>query len=80
MADIRKRGFHTVEAGMVEANVEEMEKKIRLHRKKIAVGIASAVVFVVLSVAAAGLYFAYKEYRRYEVISEIERNDRSDKI
>ena len=75
MADIRKRGFHTVEAGMVEANVEEMEKKIRLHRKKIAVGIASAVVFVVLSVAAAGLYFAYKEYRRYEVISEIERND-----
>ena len=31
MADIRKRGFHTVEAGMVEANVEEMEKKIRLQ-------------------------------------------------
>lgn len=70
MADIRKQGFHTV-----EANVEEMEQKIRRHRKRVVIGIAVVVLISAVSVAAAGLYFEYKEYRGYEVRSEIERND-----
>ena len=36
MSDTEKQGFRAV-----EANVEEMEKKIRRHRKRIALSIAS---------------------------------------
>ena len=72
MDDIRKQGFHTVEA---EAGVQEMEQKIRRHRKKIAIRIAAAVVAIAVLVAAAGIYFTLKEYHAYEVRSEIERGN-----
>lgn len=70
MADARKQGFYTV-----EADVEEMQKKIRWHRKKIAIFIAVAVVFAAVFVVTAGVYFTFREYREYEVLSEIERSD-----
>lgn len=70
MTDIRKQGFHTV-----ETNVEEMEQKIRQHRKKLAIRGAVFVMVIAVATAAAGIYFELKEYKDYEVRSEIERND-----
>ena len=70
MAKAGKQEFHAV-----EANVEEMEWKIRQHRKKIVMRSAAAVAFVAILAAAAVLYFAYKEYRGFEVLSEFERVD-----
>ncbi len=70
MADTRKQGFYTV-----ETNIEEMEEKIRKHRRKIAITIAVIVITVAAVAAAAGIYFSLKEYQDYEVRSEIERND-----
>lgn len=70
MADTRKQGFYTV-----ETNVEEMEQKIRQHRRKIAIRTAIIIMIAAIGVAAAGIYFELKEYKSYEVRSEIERND-----
>lgn len=70
MDDIRKQGFHAV-----EASVEEMEQKIRQHRRKIAIRIAIAVITTAVLIAAAGIYFMLREYQEYEVRSEIERVD-----
>ena len=49
MADTRKQGFYTV-----ETNIEEMEEKIRKHRRKIAITIA-VIVITVAAVAAAAV-------------------------
>lgn len=70
MDDIRKQGFRAV-----EASVEEMEQKIRQHRRKIAIRIAIAAITTAILIAAAGIYFMRKEYRGYEVRSEVERTD-----
>lgn len=70
MPDTRKRGFHTV-----ETNLEEMEQKIRAHRRKIAVRTAILAAAIAVIAAAAGIYFAWKEYESFEIRSEIERRD-----
>lgn len=70
MTDSRKQGFYTV-----ETNVEEMEQKIRRHRRKIAVRTAVMIIVAAICVAAVGIYFELKEYSSYEVRSEIERSD-----
>lgn len=70
MTDTRKQGFHTV-----ESNVEEMEQKIRQHRRKIALRTAAIVIIVAILIGAAGIYFEWKEYTNYEVRSEVERED-----
>lgn len=69
MSDKKKQGFHAV-----EANVEEMEEKIRRHRKRIAIVAATVSISVVVLIAAAGIYFEWKEYQDYTVYSEVERN------
>lgn len=70
MSDVRKQGFHTV-----ETNVEEMEQKIRQHRRMVAIRTAVTVIVILLLLGAAGIYFELKEYKNYEVRSEIERSD-----
>ena len=70
MPDMRKQGFHTV-----ETNVEEMEQKIRQHRRQVAIRTVVTVIVIVLLLGAAGIYFELKEYKNYEVRSEIERSD-----
>ncbi len=47
MSDKKKQGFHAV-----EANVEEMEEKIRRHRKRIAIVAATVSISVVVLIAA----------------------------
>lgn len=70
MTDIRKQNFRTV-----ETNIEEMEVKIRKHRRKIAVRIAVLAIFLLVLLTVSGIYFELKEYTSYEVSSEIERRD-----
>ncbi len=70
MADKRKQGFHTV-----ESNVEEMEEKIRRHRRRIVIWVFAIFLIIAISIGAAGIYFQLKEYTDYEVITEILRSD-----
>ena len=70
MTDTGKQGFYAV-----KANVEELEQKIRTHRKKIALSIAAVIIIAAVFTATAGIYFTYKEYDGYETISKIERSD-----
>lgn len=70
MADIRKEEFRTI-----ETDLEEMKEKIRKHRKRIVIRITVAAVSVAVIIAAAAIYFQLKEYKAYEVSSEIERSD-----
>ncbi|MBO5372824.1 MAG: hypothetical protein J6A75_08895 [Lachnospiraceae bacterium] len=70
MTDIRKQQFHTV-----ENNLEEMEKKLRKHRRKIAIRITVLVILASVSLAATAVYFQQKEYTDYEVRSEIKKAD-----
>lgn len=70
MSDTEKQGFRAV-----EPNVEEMEQKIRRHRKRIAISIAAIVVVIAVLIMAAGIYFELKEYQNYAVSSEVERGE-----
>lgn len=70
MTDTRKQGFHAV-----ENNVEEMEAKIRKHRRNIAIRTAVIVIVAVIVAAGIGIYLELKEYVSYEVRSQIERSD-----
>lgn len=67
MSDTEKQGFRAV-----EPNVEEMEQKIRRHRKRIAISTAAIVVVIAVLIMAAGIYFELKEYQNYAVSSEVE--------
>ena len=75
MADIRKQKFYTVETSAAKANAGELERKIRIHRKKIAASIAAAAITITVIVITAGLYYNFKEYQSFEIRSQIERND-----
>ena len=70
MADTGKNGFRTVEMDM-----EEYEKKLREHRKKIAKRMITVIAAVLLVVAGTGFYFSLKTYDDYEVRSSTERAD-----
>lgn len=70
MADKKKQGFHTV-----ETNVEEMEEKIRRHRKIVVVRGLVVFFILIVSIGGAGIYFQLREYTDYDVVTEIVRND-----
>lgn len=70
MTDIRRQGFHTV-----KANIEEMEKKIRRHKRRVAVGIMAGILGTAVLAGSAWLYFALKEYTEYTVEASIRQND-----
>lgn len=70
MPDTRKQGFHTV-----ETNLEEMEEKIREHRRKIVMWILVAFLALSIAAAVAIVYFQLKEYTGYDVRWEVERED-----
>lgn len=70
MTDIRKERFHTV-----ENNIEEMEEKLRKHRKRVAIWTVAAISTVVVLLTVCALYLQQKEYVSYEVYAEIERQD-----
>ena len=72
MATIQKHKFHTV-----EVDREDLEKKLKTHRRKVAL----LVLFVLILLAAAAIvtyiYYEHKIYSEYDIISSVERSDTS---
>lgn len=75
MATIQKHNLHTV-----ETDREDLDKKLRAHRRKVAV----LVIFVLLLLTAAAIvtyiYYENKIYTTYDVISSTERSDTSASV
>ena len=75
MATIQKHNLHTV-----ETDREDPDKKLRAHRRKVAV----LVIFVLLLLTAAAIvtyiYYENKIYTTYDVISSTERSDTSASV
>ena len=70
MTDTKKQKFRTV-----KTDPKELEQKIRKRRMKVAACIAVAAIVLAVAAAGAGIYYNLKEYKEFEVRSEIERND-----
>ena len=72
MATIQKHKFRTV-----EVDRDDFQKKIKAHRRKVAV----LVVLVLLLLAAAAIvtyiYYEKKVYTSFDVLSSVERSDTS---
>ena len=72
MATIQKHNFRTV-----EVDREDLEKKLRAHRRKV----ASLVIFILLILVVAAVvtyvYYEKKIYDSYDMISSVERSDPS---
>lgn len=64
----KKQGFTTV-----QTNTEELNKKIRTHRLKIARIILLTAVILILLTAAVMLFFRLREYTGYDVLESAER-------
>ena len=72
MATIRKNGFKTV-----ETNYEELEKKIRQHRKEVFIRTLKIVLGITLFIVAIELIYAIRSFSTYEVRNSIEHNNSS---
>ncbi|MDD6037761.1 MAG: DUF5711 family protein [bacterium] len=72
MATIQKRGLHTV-----EVNKDELNKKIRRHRQRIAILMLLAFLLIVIAGIALYIYAQSKTYDEYEVITATDRADTS---
>ncbi|MFV0467267.1 MAG: DUF5711 family protein [Lachnospiraceae bacterium] len=72
MDNIKKQGFHTV-----NTNVDELDEKIKKHRRKIF--FRTLLVVLLLLIVSGGVfgYFYFKTYTDYRVVSEIEKTDNS---
>ena len=69
MAEKKFKGFRTV-----ETSDEELNEKIRQHRKKIMQRIIGALVLVVLVLVIGKLIYSIQKYDDYEVKSSVERD------
>lgn len=72
MATLKRHPFHTV-----EVDQDDLDVKIKKHRRKIFVIIASIILLVLIALIAIYIYFERKTYTSYEVINSIERSDTS---
>lgn len=70
MAENQKHGLHTV-----EVDSEELNKKIRAHRRKLAAIVFFILLLFVIAAVALYFYFQNKVYDSYEVLSTLERED-----
>ena len=61
----------------VETNVEEIEEKIMLHRRKLFNRVVRIILILVACVAATGLWMALRSYTSYEIKNTIELGDKS---
>lgn len=71
MAEIGKKGFHTV----AENDMEDYEQKIREHRLKILKRAALAILIVLLISVGAILFLSLRHYEAYDIRSSEGRSD-----
>ncbi len=69
MADIKNKGFKTV-----ETDYKKLDEKIRQHRKKIFRRTLEVVVLIGILLVAVNLIYSVRNYEDYEVKSTIERD------
>lgn len=74
MATLKRHPFHTVSS---EVDQDDLDAKIKKHRRKVFVIIASIILLVLIALIAIYIYFEHKTYTSYEVINSIERSDTS---
>lgn len=72
MAKIQKHNLHTV-----EVDHEALDKKIRVHRRKVAAVVLVVLILIGIAAVVTYIYYQNKVYSDYEVISSVERNDTS---
>ncbi len=70
MAEIKKRGFKTV-----ETNYEELDEQSRRYRKKIIRRTIEVILLVVILVAVVELLYALRSFDSYEIRERIERSN-----
>lgn len=70
MAKTDREGFHTV-----ETDLDELDEKIYLHRKKIVKRVFIGIVILALAVVGLELWMAVRSYHSYEVLGGVERTD-----
>lgn len=70
MADVKKRGFKTV-----ETNYEETEKQARSERKKIIVRAIQVLLLVAVVVIVVELLYALRSFDSYEIRNSVDRNN-----
>ena len=70
MATLKRHPFHTV-----EVDQDDLDAKIKKHRRKVFVIVASIILLVLIALIAIYIYFEHKTYTSYEVINSIERSD-----
>lgn len=74
MATLKRHPFHTVSS---EVDQDDLDAKIKKHRRKVFAIIASIILLVLIALIAIYIYFEHKTYTSYEVINSIERSDTS---
>ena len=68
MADVKKKGFKTL-----ETNYEELDEQIREHRKQILKRGLQIIGIIVALVIGIELFYAIRSFDDYEIRDEIER-------
>ena len=71
MTETEKKGFRTVN----EADMEEYNRKLREHRRKVLRRSMIAVLMILLVIVAVGLFMALRHYEDFEVRASVERSD-----
>ena len=69
MADVKKKGFKTL-----ETDYEELDIQIHEHRKQIFKRGLQVIVLIVMLVIVLNLMYALRSYENYEVHNVIDRN------
>lgn len=70
MAKIQKHNLHTV-----EVDREALDKKIRVHRRKVAALVLGILILIGIAAAVTYVYYQNKTYSDYDIVSSVERND-----
>ena len=68
MADVKKKGFKTL-----EKSYEEIEEQIREHRSTILKRVLQTIGIIVALIIGVELFYALRSFNDYEIKDEIER-------
>lgn len=72
MVKVRKHNLHAV-----EVDRQDLEKKLKAHRRKVSALVLASLLILGAVVLAAYFYFENKVYSSYEILSSFERTDTS---
>ena len=70
MAKIQKHNLHTV-----EVDREALDRKIKVHRRKVAAFVLGILILIGIAVVVTYIYYQNKTYSDYQILSSVERND-----